>query len=135
MKSAKKGFSSLKIKRQALYILIFSFVTVVVWISGSLFRSQRRTGIAPDLLELAKPLSPTINVSLIDEIEDKNNFSVQDLSNFQIYKLIQSKDGRIQQVVPIDYEADEISQEEVNLLVREEVFSPPESTTSSEENF
>jgi len=120
MKPAKKKLSSLKIKQQALYVMIFSFVTVVVWISGSLFKSQRKTGIAPDLLELATPLSPTINVGLIDRIEESQNYSDQVLANFQIYRIIKSKDGRIQQVVPIESDLIEISEEEIQIISRQE---------------
>jgi len=128
MKSEKKNLSSLRIKQQALYILIFSFVTVVIWISGSLFRSQTKTGIAPDLLELATPLSPTINVDLINRIEQSSNYSDQDLSKFQIYKLIKSKDGSTQRVVPIDSNLNEIPEEEIKVIVNQD------STNSNLEN-
>jgi hypothetical protein len=116
----KKKLSTLRIKQQALYIMIFSFVTVVIWISGSLFKSQRKTGIAPDLLELAKPLSPTINVELINSIEQSANYSDQELFNFQVYKLIKSKDGRTQRVVSIESDLDEIVEEEIPVIIQED---------------
>jgi low affinity Fe/Cu permease len=119
MKPAKKKLSNPKIKQQALYVMIFSFVTVLIWISGSLFKSQRKTGISPDLLELATPLSPTINIDLIDNIEESVNYSDQALANFQIYKIIKSKDGRIQQVVPIESDQTEISEEEIKVIIQE----------------
>ncbi|MDH5533377.1 MAG: hypothetical protein OEX81_03055 [Candidatus Pacebacteria bacterium] len=120
MKPAKKKLSNLKIKQQALYVLIFSFVTVLIWISGSLFKSQRKSGISPDLLELATPLSPTINIELINRIEQSSNYSDQELASFQIYKIIKSKDGRIQQVVPIESNQNEISEEEIQIITRQE---------------
>jgi hypothetical protein len=120
MKPQQKKLSGLRIKQQALYVMIFSFVTVVVWISGSLFRSQKRTGISPDLLQLAVPLSPTINVDVIDRIEQSTVYSDQELYDFQIYKLIKSKDGRIQQVVPIGSNLNEIPEEEIKIVVKEE---------------
>lgn len=119
MKLAKNKLSNLKIKQQALYVMIFSFVTVLIWISGSLFKSQRKTGIAPDLLELATPLSPTINIDLIDSIEESVNYSDQALANFQIYRIIKSKDGRLQRVVPIESELIEISEEEIKVIIQE----------------
>lgn len=121
MTPPKKKITNLRIKQQALYVMIFSFVTIVIWISASLFRSQRRTGISPDLLELAKPLSPTINVEIIDEIEESINYSDQELVQFQIYKLIKSKDGRTQQIVPIDNELNEIPEQETRTVVIEEI--------------
>jgi hypothetical protein len=116
----KKKLSGLKVRQQALYILIFSFVTVVVWIGGSLFRSQKRTGIAPALLELAKPLSPTVNEEVIGLMEESTYYSPEELLQFQIYKLIKSKDGRVQQVVPIDSGIDEIPEDQINVFVSEE---------------
>lgn len=114
MKSEKK-LSGLRFKQQALYLMIFSFVTVVVWIGGSLFSSQKRTGVSPELLELAKPLNPTINTALLDEIESRKNYTDEELKYFQVYKIIKSKDGRIQQVVPIESQLEEIPDSEVNL--------------------
>ena len=119
MKPPKKKITNLRVKQQALYVMIFSFVTVVIWISASLFRSQRRTGISPDLLELAKPLSPTINVDVIDQIEQSESYTDQELVQFQIYKLIKSKDGRTQQIVPIESELNEIPEESFQVVIEE----------------
>lgn len=116
MKTEKK-LSGLRIKQQVLYVLIFSFVTVTIWIGGSLFRSQKKSGIAPDLLELAKPLNPAINTFILDEIEARPSYTDEELSYFQIYKIIRSKDGREQQVVPIESPLEEIPEIETNLRV------------------
>jgi hypothetical protein len=120
MKPTQKKLSNLRVKQQALYIMIFSFVTVVIWITGSLFRSQKKTGISPDLLELAKPLSPTINVDVIDSIEDRKVYSDQELFEFQIYKIIKSRDGRTEQVVPIDSNLEEIPDDEIIVIIQED---------------
>lgn len=111
----EKKLSGLRFKQQALYLMIFSFVTVTIWIGGSLFSSQKRTGISPELLELAKPLNPTINTGLLEEIEARKNYTDEELKYFQVYKVIKSKDGRIQQVVPIESLLEEIPDSEVNL--------------------
>lgn len=111
----EKKLTGLRVKQQALYVMIFTFVTVTIWIGGSLFSSQKRTGIAPDLLELAKPLNPTINVSLLNEIEGRQNYSDEELQYFQVYKIIKSKDGRIQQIVPIESPLEEIPDSQVDL--------------------
>lgn len=117
MKPEKK-LAGLRVKQQALYLMIFTFVTVTVWIGGSLFSSQKRTGISPDLLELAKPLNPTINTTLLNEIEARKNYSNEELSYFQVYKIIKSKDGRIQQVVPIDSPLEEIPDGQIDVQVQ-----------------
>jgi len=134
MKNPQKKLSNLRIKQQALYILIFSFVTVIVWIIGSLFRSQQRTGISPDLIELAKPLSPTINVSVIDSIEARKVYSDQDLFNFQIYKIIKSKDGMTQQVVPINSDADQIPADEIKVFIQEDNLLDSEESLTTKTN-
>lgn len=113
MKPEKK-LSGLRFKQQALYLMIFSFVTIVIWIGGSLFSSQKRTGIAPELLELAKPLNPTINTVLLEELEARKNYTAEELQYFQVYKVIKSKDGRMQRVVPIESQLEEIPDNEVN---------------------
>lgn len=111
----EKKLTGLKVKQQALYVMIFSFVTVTIWIGGSLLSSQKRTGIPPDMLELAKPLNPSINVTLLNEIEARQNYSDEELKFFQVYKIIKSKDGRIQQIVPIESPLEEIPESDINL--------------------
>jgi hypothetical protein len=111
----EKKLSGLRFKQQALYLMIFSFVTVTIWIGGSLFSSQKRTGISPDLLDLAKPLNPTINTGLLEEIEARKSYTDEELKYFQVYKVIKSKDGRIQQIVPIESQLEEVPDAQVNL--------------------
>lgn len=117
MKQPKKKLASLRLKKQALYILIFSFVTVLVWVGGSLFSSQSKSGIEPELKDLAESLNPVINIELVEEMEQKEYFNDEELGYFEIYKLIKSKDGRTQKIVPIDSSEDEIEEEEIELRV------------------
>lgn len=132
MKPEKK-LTGLRFKQQALYLMIFSFVTVVVWIGGSLFSSQRRTGVSPELLELAKPLNPTINTALLEEIEARKSYTDEELKYFQVYKIIKSKDGRIQQVVPIESQLEEIPDSEVNLQTVQNQLNLLSPSTNLEE--
>lgn len=111
MPQAKSTLTGFRIQQQLLYIFIFTFVTVIIWIGGSLFRSQRSTGISPDLLELAKPLNPTINPTTMAEIESRTFYSQEDLDNFVIYRLISSQDGAVQRIVPITSDLTEIETE------------------------
>lgn len=110
MKTSSK-FVDLKVKQQLLYVMIFTFVTVVIWIGGSLLISQKKSGISPDLLELAKALNPNINVRLIEELELRKSYREDELGEFPIYKLIKSKDGQLQRLVPVESELTEIVEE------------------------
>jgi hypothetical protein len=107
MKQPKKKLAGLRIKQRVLYLLIFSFVTVLVWVGGSLFSSQSKSGISAELKNLAKPLNPVINVDLIREMGQKKHFTDQELESFQIYKLLKTKDGRAKRIIPIDSNEDD----------------------------
>jgi hypothetical protein len=85
--------------------LVFTFVTVLVWVATSLLISQKKTGIDKELLNLSKPLIPNINEEIISEIESKKSYAQQELSNFPIYVVVKSLDGREQKVTTLGQEA------------------------------
>jgi len=131
MKQPKKKLAGLRIKQQALYILIFSFVTVLVWVGGSLFSSQSKSGISSDLQSLSESLNPVINIELVKEIGQRKYFTDEELGFFEIYKLIKSKDGRTQRIVLIDSDETEVVEEEIRLKVgAENIPSEEEAATS-----
>ncbi len=93
----------MKHRQQILAILIFAFVAVIVWIAASLFTSQKRTEISKDLLNLAKPLTPTINQDVIQRLRQKGVYFDSQLEDFPIYMI--TKDSKQKEiVVEIDYE-------------------------------
>lgn len=83
----KKRLSGLRRNQQFLYIGIFTLVAVVVWVAGSLFQSQKKTGISAELQKMAIPLNPNINALVIDRLESKVNYSADELGSFEIYRL------------------------------------------------
>ena len=73
--------------------LIFTMATVLIWVGFSLFQSQQRTGIAPELLRLAEPLNPNIDTEALGRIEEKRVYSEAELSNFTVYRLVRDRSG------------------------------------------
>jgi hypothetical protein len=73
--------------------MIFTLVTVIIWVGITLFSTQRETGIKPELLLLAEPLNPNINLQVIERVEQKRYFSPEELADFPIYALVVSKTG------------------------------------------
>lgn len=98
MTNWQKQFANLRHKQQLMYILVFSLATVLVWISVSLFTSQKKTEIPPALLQLAKPLTPTINREVLGDLQTKRAYSASELQAFPIYKIITNKSGDAQKV-------------------------------------
>lgn len=97
-----RNLSSLYQRQRLLQIGLFSLVTVAVWVGLSLFQSQQKTSISAQLRQLALPLTPSINTSVLDEIRSKRSFSASELQNFPIYRYEVSEDGRSQTLVPIN---------------------------------
>ena len=82
---AKKRLGGLRNKQQFLYIGVFTLVAVMIWVAGSLFQSQRKTGISRELQLMAVPLNPNINTFAIDRIEQKTAYSDEELQDFEIF--------------------------------------------------
>jgi hypothetical protein len=88
-----KSLQSLQQNQFFLQILIFSFATVLIWVAASVFLSQQRTGISPELQALARPLNPNIHLEVVAAIQQKRAFSDDELQGFPILKLIHNTNG------------------------------------------
>jgi hypothetical protein len=95
----KTQFSSLQHKQTLLKIMIFTLVTVIIWVGLTLFRTQRETGITPKQQLLAEPLNPNINMSVLERLEQKRYYTPEELADFPIYSLVVTKAGEEQLVV------------------------------------
>lgn len=104
MADIKKEIKQLSIRKQVLYILIFSLVTIMVWVGASLVFSQRRSGIDPELAKLTKSLVPNINGEVLTELASKKYYSPAELADFPIYLVVKSQDGREEQVTTLGQE-------------------------------
>lgn len=89
----KTQLSSLQHKQTFLRIMIFTLVTVMIWVGITLFSTQRETGIKPELLILAESLNPNINTQVIERVEQKRYFSPEELADFPIYTYVVSRTG------------------------------------------
>lgn len=98
MTTWQKQLTNLRHKQQLMYILVFSLATVVVWVTVSLVGSQRRTEIPKELLDLAKPLNPTINRQVLNQLQSKRAYAPSELQAFPIYKTIIDKSGTTSKV-------------------------------------
>ena len=85
--------TGLKQKQGLLRILVFSLATIFIWIIYSLFHSQNTTEISPELLKLAEPLNPNINIDILQRIEQKKVYSDTELSSFPINRVVMQSDG------------------------------------------
>ncbi|CAN5288309.1 hypothetical protein BH10PAT2_BH10PAT2_0470 [soil metagenome] len=84
---------SLNNQQNFLRILIFSVVTIMIWIAFSIFRTQQTPQISAELQKMALPLNPTINLDVINRIDQKKAYSDAELGNFPIYGVVQDKSG------------------------------------------
>jgi hypothetical protein len=102
MANQPKSLNQLKQRQRVLQTMVFTLVTVMIWTGFSLFSSQKKTVISQELKDLAAPLTPTINTQILDELEKKKTFSVTELRQFPIYKIIVSKETGNEKIVTID---------------------------------
>lgn len=107
-KNIRDDFKSLRTNRQFLTILILLFIASFFWIFISLLSSQSKTEVSKELTLLARPLIPTIDKEALQKIEKKRSYSADELSYFTIYKLLTTRDGRTEMIVPLDVTIDDI---------------------------
>ena len=85
--------SNLKQKQAFLRVLVFSLLTVMIWVGFSLFRSQQRTVIPPELLQLAVPLNPNVDLDTVTRLEQKKTYLPSELTGFPVYRLVRDLNG------------------------------------------
>lgn len=107
-KSFKEDLQSLRTNRQFLAILILLFISVFFWIFINLLSSQTREEVSAELTLLAKPLTPSVDKETLQEINQKKSYSQEELASFVIYKILLSRDGKTERIVPLDITIDDI---------------------------
>lgn len=95
----KSQLNQLQKKQTLLKIFIFTLVTVIIWVGLTLFRTQQETGIRPELIKKAEALNPNINVEVIEQLEQKQAYTAEELADFPIYSILTTKSGEEQLVV------------------------------------
>ncbi len=121
--SFQDQLKSLQKRKELLIILLFLFVIIIFWIGLSLFTSQQKLGITSEQKKLAQPLTPNINISVLEKVEQKRVFSEFELQDFPIYALYQ--DGGTTKVIDI-----RVGLPDENLIIKSDVV---ESTIAAEE--
>ncbi len=89
----KTTLKSLNNQQTFLKLLIFSFVTVMIWIGFSIFSSQQKPQISEELQKMAIPLSPHIDMDVISRIEQKKSYTDAELENFTIFVVTTDRSG------------------------------------------
>jgi len=102
MPNQPNKIAQLRQRQRLLQILIFSLITIAIWVTFSLFRSQKKTVISAEQKRLAESLNPTIKTEVLQKLQQKRIFSEGELAVFPIYKILISKDGRQSEVVTIE---------------------------------
>lgn len=85
MNKALIELNQLRHKQYLMYLLVFSLVTIVIWVGVSLFASQTTSQVDPELTQLSKPLNPTIDVSTLTKLQQKTTFDPNLFNDFPIY--------------------------------------------------
>lgn len=86
-------FKRLQQRRELLAIFIFLFVIVIFWIGVELFSSQHQTGVTSKEQAAAAPLSPTLNIAIIEKLEQKKLYGTEELGGFPIYTVADQASG------------------------------------------
>lgn len=106
--SIKNDIKKLQQSKQFLTIMVLFFVVLLFWVTISLITSQTTEKISPELQKLSKPLTPVIDTVIFDQISEKKEYSEDELSAFTIFKVLTSRDGKTERVVPIEVTIDDL---------------------------
>lgn len=77
--------AKLRLRKEVLIIMVFVLVIAVLWIGLSVFSSQQQTGITPEQRQLAQPLTPVLDLAVIERLEQKRVYGSEELSNFPLF--------------------------------------------------
>lgn len=106
--TVKQDIKKLQQNKQFLTIMILLFVILLFWITISLISSQTTEKISPELQKLSKPLTPVVDSEVLTRISEKRQYTSDELSAFTIYKVLVSRDGTTERVVPIEVTAEDL---------------------------
>jgi hypothetical protein len=61
------------IKKDLLWVVVMTFVTILVWISYSIYLAYNTSTIDPQVTSLMEPLSPILDQKALDYLSEKND--------------------------------------------------------------
>ncbi len=95
-------FARLKYKQQLLAIFSLLLVCVMFWIAITLFSSQQKVAISPDLLKMSQSLNPSVQIQLLDSLQTKKIYTDSELQRFPIYIIEYDQRTQIGKIVRAD---------------------------------
>ncbi len=137
MNQYQKSIQKLKARKGLLYILIFSLVTVFIWIGISIFLSQKKTKVPEKVQNYTKPLNPNIDREIVEEIEARRYFSEDELQNFFIYTKQEEKTSTPLSTPPLSTQSAEQKRETSTVSAetpQSEIQSPLQTLNNIVEN-
>ncbi|NCN24449.1 MAG: hypothetical protein GW945_03135 [Candidatus Pacebacteria bacterium] len=99
--SFSEDLKRLQKNQQFLTIIVLLFVCMIFWLVISLFSTTQEKQTDASLIQLAKPLNPTIDRDAFALLEKRQSFSKQELESFPIYKFAKVSRSSEQIIVPI----------------------------------
>lgn len=97
----KKQLEKLKKEKKLFTAFIFVLAAIIVWILVSILVTKKTTGITPEMTELAEPLNPNLNMTILDRLDVKRTFTQDQLANFPIYTLVQDSETEAVSIVEV----------------------------------
>lgn len=97
-------FELLRRQRGLMVGLLLMLVIVVFWVGLGLFSSQQKFAVPKEMRDLAKPLSPIVDEKVLDKLQQKRQFSPEELTGFTIYKVVVGESDRQLKLVDISYQ-------------------------------
>lgn len=85
-----------KLKQDLLWVIILTFITILIWISYSIYLAYNKSTIDPEVTALLEPLNPTLNQKALDILARQREIP----SEFTI--LVQQGSGESVMIVPLD---------------------------------
>jgi len=102
----KKTTSQITDLRQRKFLftfLIFLLVVIFLWVVINLFSTQNTLKISTELKDLANPLTPSVDITVLDSLEKKQFYLEGELRSFPIYRIEEEDENDKGKLVEIDF--------------------------------
>lgn len=95
----QQALDSLRRREGLLRVLVFTLVTIVLWIGFTIYHSQQQSTLPVNLRKHTTPLNPNINRQVLQEISQRDAYTTSELENFPIYDRILDEVGGSQLII------------------------------------
>ncbi len=129
---ASEQLEKIKSEKKLLIALVFALVAIFLWVAVSILSIGKSQIVEPGLVELAKPLVPSLDQAVLERIEEKRYIEPDQLSTFPIYVLAEVSSNNFQLIDIVNQSIQDILREESSASVEEideiEVAELPEQS-------